>query len=225
MSLNWCVLDNADAVARAACQHILSLADEAIKHNGAFRLVVAGGTTPRMAYRMLAKANTDWSRWHIYIGDERCLPATDPERNSRMLAQVLTNHVPIPKKQIHLIPAELGPKKAAKRYSKLLRKQPLFDLVLLGIGEDGHTASLFPGHDHPEGVAAVAVHNAPKPPPERVSLSAETLSHCRHLLFLITGRGKHAAMTAWRKGENLPVAQIQPPELSMVLVDLDAWHG
>ncbi len=221
--LAWVRFDSAEEVAQAACQYILKIAREAITLHGQFRLVLAGGTTPERTYRLLASAQADWSHWHLYFGDERCLPPTDSARNSRVAEQAWTGQVDIPPSQIHPIPAELGPEQGAANYGQLISNVLPFDLVLLGMGEDGHTASLFPGHRHPPGSVAVAVHNAPKPPPERVSLSATTLGNCRHLLYLITGASKRQAVTAWQKGESLPISQIQPMGSAEVLTDAAAW--
>ncbi len=215
----WVQFDNAEAVAQAACQRILKIAREAIAVRGQFRLVLAGGTTPERTYRLLAGTQADWPHWHLYFGDERCLPNTHPGRNSQMAEQAWTGRVDIPPSQIHPIPAELGPEQGAKNYGQLIRSALPFDLVLLGMGEDGHTASLFPGHHHPADSAVVAVHDAPKPPPERISLSAASLGNCRHLLYLITGSGKQQAVAAWRRGEPLPISQIQPMGSSEVLID------
>jgi len=221
--LAWVRFNSAEAVAQAACQRILKIAREAITARGRFRLVLAGGTTPEQTYRLLAEAKADWLCWHIYFGDERCLPSTDPERNSRMAERVWIGRVEIPPSQIHPIPVELGSEQAAANYSQLISSAQPFDLVLLGMGEDGHTASLFPGHHHSTNAAVIAVHDAPKSPSERVSLSAVTLGNCHHLLYLITGAGKQQAVAAWRKGEPLPINQIQPMGSAEILIDTAAW--
>jgi 6-phosphogluconolactonase len=162
---------------------------------------------------MLRDAKTDWSRWQVWFGDERCLPSDDPQRNSAMATQALLAHVPVPASQVHTIPAELGADEAARRYVDALRGVGDFDLVLLGLGEDGHTASLFPGRDwgeSPEDPDALAVHGAPKPPPERVSLCAARLSRSREVLFLADARGKRAALMRWRAEEEIPARAIRP---------------
>jgi 6-phosphogluconolactonase len=213
------VLDNADAVALEAAQRILQSAALAITARGLFRIVLAGGRTPEAAYRLLAGADTDWSRWEIYFGDERCLPVDDAERNSLMAARALLDAVAIPAANIHPIPAEHGSEAAAKAYQPVIRAALPFDLVLLGIGEDGHTASLFPGQQHPAGQLVHAVHNAPKPPPDRVSLGTDALSEAREVLILATGAGKRSAIKAWRAGEPLPIAAIGGPASVDVLLD------
>jgi 6-phosphogluconolactonase len=135
------------------------------------------------------------------------------------------DHVAIPAANVHAIPAESGAREAAALYARELRGVDAFDLVLLGLGEDGHTASLFPGHDwgvHADSPDALAVFKAPKPPPERVSLSAQRLSRARHVLFLIEGAGKRAAVAAWKRGDAIPAASIAPESGVDVLVDAAA---
>ena len=207
----WTVFPSSDSLAAAAVAAILAAARQAIAERGAFHLVLAGGTTPRRVYQMIAAAAIDWQCWHIYFGDERCLPPDDAERNSRMASEAWLSRVPIPPAQILAIPAEHGPVAAAAEYAAALAAVELFDLVLLGLGEDGHTASLFPGQVHAdEQRAALAVWAAPKPPPERVTLSVARLSAARQVIFLVTGASKAAAVAAWRRGEAIPAAAIAP---------------
>ncbi|RKZ84016.1 MAG: 6-phosphogluconolactonase [Candidatus Parabeggiatoa sp. nov. 1] len=219
----WQLLDDADAIAHEACQRILTLSKQSIEKQGIFRIVLTGGNTPKQTYRLLKEADCDWAHWHIYYGDERCLPEDDVERNSLMASRTWLDHVPIPATQIHPIPAHLGAVAAARQYTDVVKKALPFDMVLLGIGEDGHIASLFPGHTHPEDELVHAVFNAPKAPPERVSLSVATLCNTHKLWFLVTGTGKRDAVAAWRGGENLPVAQIQPATGATVLIDRAAY--
>lgn len=185
-------------------------------------MVLAGGRTPVRVYRQLAGSAVDWSAWQLYFGDERCLPADHAERNSVMAASAWLEQVDIPPGNVHPIPAERGAFAAASAYAALLQAARPFDLVLLGMGEDGHTASLFPGHDYPPHESVYAVHNAPKPPAERVSLSQETLSDARDVLVLVTGAEKRRALRQWRDGEPLPVAQITARDSVTVLMDAAA---
>lgn len=218
----WHVLPDADALERAATDRILYAAQQAIARSGAFHLVLAGGNTPRRVYAALAGAAADWARWHVWFGDERCLPPTDPERNSRMAAEAWLDRVAIAAAQVHAIPAERGAATAAQTYADALAGMADFDLVLLGLGEDGHTASLFPGHDWGTGAdapAALAVFDAPKPPPQRVSLSARRLSATREVIFLVSGAGKRQALAAWRAGTAIPAAAIAPAHGVDVLLD------
>jgi 6-phosphogluconolactonase len=217
--MEWIVLENAEAVARKARDEILNIAENAIAARGRFSIVLAGGTTPERSYELLTQSKSDWKKWHIYLGDERCLPGDDPERNSVMAARTLTDQVPIPPQQIHPIPAELGPEAAAQSYEQTIKDALPFDLVLLGMGEDGHTASLFPGHVYPKDALVLPVHHAPKPPPDRVSLGPKALGSCRELMFLITGAGKKTAVKQWRDGALLPIAGISTQGRARALID------
>ena len=216
------VFDDKAAVAEAAAALILEQAQAAIAERGCFRMVLAGGGTPTATYRLLAGRETDWSRWHVYHGDERCLPAIDRERNSLIAEQALLDQVPIPRGQIHVIAAERGAEAAATDYSVVVAKALPFDLVLLGMGEDGHTASLFPGHEIPLEQLVIAVHDAPKPPPDRVSLTPEALCQSGSILLLITGAGKRDALRRWAAGEALPVARVAAGGNSIALLDREA---
>lgn len=220
--LNWHTFTTPDEVAKAAYRHILSIAASAIEQHGTFKIVLAGGSTPEKVYQLLAESEADWSHWHIYFGDERCLPSDHEDRNSVMAARALLEKVAIPAEQIHAIPAELGPEAGAKAYRKMIADVEFFDLVLLGMGEDGHTASLFPGHEHNLEETVHAVYHSPKPPPERVSLSAATLSNADEGLFLVTGSGKQEAVEQWRQGVYLPVTQIKLKNAVAVYVDEEA---
>jgi 6-phosphogluconolactonase len=218
----WHAVADQLALRHAAHETIFASAAQALRQRGQFHLVLAGGNTPRAIYRTLCAAQTDWSSWHIYFGDERCLPPDDSARNSRMAATVWLDYVPIPLNQVHTIPAELGAAQGARMYAETLRAVGDFDLVLLGLGEDGHTASLFP--DHKLGMAAgspdtLAVFDAPKPPAQRVSLSAARLSRARQVLFLVSGEAKHWAVGAWRAGKHIPAREIMPAGGVDVLVE------
>ena len=221
--MTWTLCRDAAELAETACRRILHQARRAIARRGCFKLVLAGGSTPEACYRRLAECDCDWDKWHLYFGDERCLPAGDPRRNSEMVAQALLQRAAVPDRQVHPIPAERGAATAASEYSCLLEGAYPFDLVLLGLGEDGHTASLFPGAGQPAGAQAFAVYGAPKPPPERVSLSAAALSNSRHLLFLVSGCRKRDAVARWRDGEPIPAAAITAMHPIERLVDRAAW--
>ena len=213
------VLADQAAVAEACAALVADAAADAIRARGRFSIVLAGGTTPAAAYRRLVQTDADWARWHVYFGDERCLPADDPQRNSRMAADALLDHVPIPSAAVHPIPAELGADAAAESYERLIGTLAPFDLVLLGIGEDGHTASLFPGRPIPNGAAVMAVRDAPKPPPERVSLTPTALCRSRRILLLATGAGKREALQRWAGGEALPAQRVAACGDTLVLAD------
>lgn len=217
--INWHTFDTSDQVAAAVCLRILNAAKHAIAERSVFKLVLAGGSTPEKVYRLLATAQADWSQWFIYHGDERCLPVDHADRNSLMAETAWLNHVAIPKSQIFNIPAELEPKIAAQHYADVVDAALPFDLVLLGMGEDGHTASLFPKQAHNEQALTHAVYNSPKPPAERVSLSARALSDARQVLFLITGANKREAMQAWQAGDDLPVTRIFGTQSTDIYLD------
>lgn len=218
----WHAYPDEPALQHAAREKILDSASRAIDERGEFHLVLAGGNTPRAIYSALRMANTDWSAWHIYFGDERCLHPQYSARNARMAGEVWLDQVPIPILQVHVIPAELGADQAASAYAETLRTVGDFDLVLLGLGEDGHTASLFPEHDW-GGVAGspdtLAVYDAPKPPPQRVSLSAARLSRAQQVIFLVTGESKRRAVADWRAGKNIPARSVMPAAGVDVLVE------
>jgi 6-phosphogluconolactonase len=140
-----------------------------------------------------------------------------------MAAETLLNYVDIPAAQIHLIPAELGATAAADAYAQTLSNVILFDLVLLGLGEDGHTASLFPHHylgNSTDAPATLAIEDAPKPPAHRVSLSAFRLSQTRQLFFLVSGSAKKQAVTAWQQDQAIPAAVIAPQAGVDIFLDL-----
>lgn len=211
--VRWHSLADTAALQAEAVARIRAAAGTAINARGVFRIVLAGGNTPRPVYEALRKVITDWPKWQVYFGDERCLPTTDPQRNSRMARIALLDHVPIPRANIHVIPGESGSIDGAAHYAQRLRAVGEFDLVLLGLGEDGHTASLFPDHDwgvESNAADAFAVFDAPKPPPERISMSAARLSRARSVLFMVDGEQKLDAIARWRAGASIPAAAITP---------------
>lgn len=222
----WHVYADAAALQERAAGIIARAADEAIRERGAFHLVLAGGETPQPIYRRLSTIGTTWSAWHIYFGDERCLPSDHPQRNSKIADDSWLAQVSIPAAQIHRIPTERGAQAAARAYADAIAAIERFDLVLSGLGEDGHTASLFPGHDWGASTAApavLAVHDAPKPPADRVSLSSARLSMTRQVLFLVTGANKRAAVARWRAGDGIPARAIAPAAGVDVLVEAAAF--
>ncbi len=211
----WQLLSDSGTLALEASRRIARAARRAIAARGMFSLVLAGGTTPRRSYERLAGSEQEWAAWRLFYGDERCLPPGHPERNSRMveatgLAEKAGAH--------HPIPAELGAEAAAEDYAGTIRDELPFDLVLLGMGEDGHTASLFPGREYPGGLV-IPVHDAPKPPPDRVSLTPGALRACREMLVLVAGGSKREALARWRAGADLPVARVADLPQATVLVE------
>lgn len=226
-----------DSLSRRAAQRVAALAQAACAARGAFHLVLAGGTTPRRLYQTLAAAEfrdtIDWPRVHVYFGDERAVPPTHPDSNYGMAKAALLDHVPIPPRQIHRIDVAVSSvRQDAAHYAETLLRHaprdaqgvPQFDLVLLGMGPDGHTASLFPYscilHDLERWVAAVYVD---KFKAWRVSLTFPVLNHARHLLFLVAGADKaamvrrvHAGATS---GPMLPVQRIDAQGVVEWLLD------
>jgi 6-phosphogluconolactonase len=189
------VLANAEEVAEDAAADIA----QALR-DGARSLVLAGGTTPRRCYELLAQLDVEWGRVSVLFGDERCVPPLDPESNYRMAKEVLLDRV-LPG-SVYRIPAELGPDEGADLYAEVVEFVAPFDIVVLGVGEDGHTASLFPGHPalKADGLT-VGIHDAPKPPPERVSLTLEVIRDSRRVIILATGAGKADAVARAKRGE------------------------
>lgn len=191
----FAVLSTAEEVAETAAAEIA----QALR-DGARNLVLAGGTTPRRCYELLARLDVRWGGVAVLFGDERCVPPGDPESNYQMAKQALLDRVA--PATVYRIPAELGPDEGAHRYAEAVESASPLDVVLLGVGEDGHTASLFPGHPALKaGGLVVGVRNAPKPPPERVSLTLDALRAARSVIVLATGRGKAGAVSRARRGE------------------------
>ena len=199
------MLPSAAEVARVAAETVA-----AALQAGARSLVLTGGTTPRQMYGMLAGMEVEWGRVSLLFGDERCVPPGDPESNYRMVKETMLSRIDAG--AVLRMPAELGAEEAATIYDAMVgRMQPL-DLVLLGIGEDGHCASLFPAHPALNASGwAVAVHDAPKPPPDRVSLTLGCLRNARRVIFLVTGAGKADAFRKAQAGE-VPAGMIPKAE-------------
>jgi 6-phosphogluconolactonase len=213
LRLRWHVYSDLDQLIETVANGIVSEAARAISAAGRFLVVLAGGSTPRPIYARLVELNTPWHQWHIYFGDERCLRAGHPERNDTMIREVWLDKVSIPVDQIHAVPAELGPDAGAKSYAQELAGLGPFDLTLLGLGEDGHTASLFP--DGPLGCQrgapdVLAVHAAPKPPASRVSMSAARLTRSQSVQLIVTGEERRATLTQLRDGADMPIRSVNP---------------
>ena len=206
--IKWQSFKSQASLNQAALEKIIALAEPSIKTRGQFHIVLAGGSTPKKVYTMLKNIKTDWHKWQIYFGDERCLDSDHKDRNSTMAFEAWLNHIDIPMQNIHAIPAELGPVEGAHLYNQTLSQVDDFDLVLLGLGEDAHTASLFPGHSWDNNVDALAVFDAPKPPPLRISMSPARLSRSRSVLFLVSGKEKQTAINQWKAGDLIPASTV-----------------
>lgn len=198
--------ENAQLVAQEVANTVESLAGECIAKRGVFHWSLAGGKTPRKCYELLRGADIDWSKVHVWFGDERCLPVDDDERNDVMAEEALLMYVDVPYAHIHRISAERGAKKAATLYEKELSKIDCLDLALLGMGADGHTASLFPNNPALDSQALVVpVFDSPKFPSERVSMGYKALKSARKRVVMVTGKVKRKAFEKVCAGESLPV--------------------
>ncbi|MEJ2630089.1 MAG: 6-phosphogluconolactonase [Acidihalobacter sp.] len=219
-------LPDTAALHEAAAQRILELARAAIAARGAFHIALSGGNTPRGLHARLAREpGVDWQHWHVWFGDERCVPPDHADSNYHMARETLLDRVTIPVGQIHpMIPAAgLAPAEAARLYAAQLADEaprrdnrPELDLILLGLGGDGHTASLFPGtailDEHEHDAAEVFV---PKLDAWRVSLTRPSIERARHVLFLVDGNGKADILQRLERGPAeaempLPVERLRP---------------
>ncbi len=209
------VFPEADAAASALAHRIVQAGRRAIAARGVFRIALAGGSTPRRVYEHLAApplaSALDWSRVQVFFGDERCVPADDPGSNARMAREALTNHVPLPAQNLHTIDGTLAPAEAARVYARALGADPL-DLVLLGMGDDGHTASLFPGGDElavdDQNVTSASAPVAPHP---RVTLTFPALNRAREVVFLALGPNKRARLSEVLSQAHAPVTDATLP--------------
>jgi 6-phosphogluconolactonase len=237
----------ADDVADAAVFLFVTLAAKAIAERGVFFCSLAGGTTPLSSYRILAapliSSKVNWEKTHVFWGDERCVPEGSKDRNDEQALEALLRKVKIPSKNIHRVAA--SEPDAAERYeadligtfsenpgssvSLLLKESslsssseiPRFDLIFLGMGPDGHTASLFPGHPAVEEKTrlVVRVEGAPKPPPTRVTFTLPLINAARHVAFLVTGADKNAALRRVLNGDPaLPAARVVPRDGTLVFL-------
>jgi 6-phosphogluconolactonase len=187
------VCDSKDLPGRAAARIAAELT-KAIGARGAASLALAGGTTPKATYEALAGLPLDWEKVGIFFGDERCVPAEHEDSNYRMAKAALFDRVALPSESIHRMQGELADRDAAARsYEALLPLQ--LDVVVLGVGEDAHTASLFPGAAAlKETTRRVLPVTGPKPPPERLTLTPPVLRDARMCLVLASGAGKAQAV-------------------------------
>ncbi len=207
------VYPTAEMVARQAADFLFTQITDCVEKQGQCHVVLPGGSTPAHCLSLLAQKALPWSSIHWYPGDERCYPVGHAERNDTMLLEKLfSGRETID--NLHPIPAEEGPERGAERYRSTLADtlgNAGFDLVVLGMGEDGHTASLFPGNvalDDERSV--VPVFGAPKPPLERISISLKMLEQANRRVVITTGESKREALMQVRQGSPLPVARVSP---------------
>lgn len=214
------VVPDAPALARAVAEQVVACATTAIRERGQCLLALAGGTTPSAAYAALAseafRHQLDWSRLHVVWGDERCVPPDDPRSNYRMAREALLDHVPLPPANIHRITGEAEPTQAALAYESLLRSlvgggapdadtDAGLDLVLLGMGSDGHTASLFPGTAAVrERVRWVVAEFIEAVGTWRVTLTPVALNAARQVSFVVSGTAKARRLQEVLEGPSIP---------------------
>jgi 6-phosphogluconolactonase len=205
------IFPDAEAVAQAAADFLSDQIASCVDAKAVCHVALPGGSTPARCLELLSGKQLPWRSIHWYVGDERCYPPGHPERNDSMLAQQLWSRIETPAENLHPIPAELGPELAAEKYSGLIDEIGCLDIVVLGIGEDGHTASLFPDNPAIENThSVVPVYDAPKPPAERVSLSLTTIQSAGMRIVLVSGSSKREALSQLKQGSQLPLARIGP---------------
>lgn len=226
----------ADDVADAAAFLFVNIAAQAVAERGRFFVALAGGTTPLACYRLLTAPliarKVNWEATQVFFGDERRVRAGHPDRNDEAAFDALLRHVPIPEKNVHRV--SVDEPDAAERYESEVRGAfslfsassskgiPRFDLVFLGLGPDGHTASLFPGHSSLGETQrlVLCVEDSPKPPPSRVTFTLPLLNAARHVALLVTGKDKAQALArVLSDDEALPAARLDPDGTLVILAD------
>lgn len=228
MNPNICVVENAPALARAAAREFASRAAAAMQEKGSFTVALSGGRTPEALYSLLAddtelREKIPWQHAYFFWGDERPVPPDHPESNFRMARETLLSRVPVPAANLHRIKSELAPEQAATAYERTLieffqlRRDtlPRFDLVLLGLGPEGHTASLFPGTHALREQTRLAVANwIGKLGTERITLTAPVFNNAACVIFLVGGDEKAVVLKSVLEGryepEQLPAQLIRP---------------
>jgi 6-phosphogluconolactonase len=201
-------------------------------------LALSGGSTPARTYELLAGELDDWDGVEVWFADERCVPPEDQESNYRLAAETLLHPAGIDPARVHRMEGELGPEEGACRYADALQANvspddsgpssstalPVLDLIVLGIGPDGHVASLFPGAptlDAGEHAICLPVNDSPKPPPERITLSLAVLRAARRCLLLATGAGKADAIAAAlaEPSRHVPASLLERKRLTVIVDD------
>ena len=217
-----------DTLSQKAAQYIVRLANEAIVTHGRFTIALSGGSTPQKLYALLGsepyRSQVDWAQVEIFWGDERCVPPDDPESNYAMAQQVLLSNIPIPAHQVHRMPAEQPDRQAASlAYTREMQRTfgtdgiPAFDLIQLGMGPEGHTASLFPHQAslHEQQLLVMPV-SVPKPPPDRLTFTPPILNAAHNILFLVTGIEKadalHSVLEGQYNPDEYPAQSVRPPK-------------
>lgn len=224
------ILPDTTTLAQATADYIVTLADAAIEEHGSFSIVLSGGATPRELYQLLAtepyKSRLNWEKTIVFWGDERCVPPDDDESCYKMARQLLLDHVPVQQENIHRIRGEARPDEASAEYETLLRDYfksdlPRFDLILLGIGDDGHTASLFPRTNalHEEH-RWVTENYVPAKKAWRITMTRPAINAAANILFLVSGKPKAERLKQVTSGEyqpyDLPAQLIKPTNGTLV---------
>jgi 6-phosphogluconolactonase len=219
------IFDDSEALARVAAERFAEISGEAVRAKGRFGVALSGGSTPRRIYELLAgaefKGRVDWSKAHVFFGDERCVPPDDEASNYRMAQDTLLSRVNVPAENVHRMIGEGDAAASARLYEDELRsffgdaEFPTFDLVMLGLGDDGHTASLFPGTRALEERGAwVAANWVEKLGAYRLTLTAPVVNHAAHVMFVVAGAGKaerlHEVLEGAREPRRLPAQLIRP---------------
>jgi 6-phosphogluconolactonase len=246
---------NLGALSSAAAEFTCRLAEENVEKHGFFTVALSGGSTPRLFYEALARppfaTRMPWGNTHLFWGDERCVPSDHPDSNFAMAFRTLISRIPIPSQNVHRIPAEIDPPEdAAEAYEKILQEFfrtsvkkgthsnascegepfPSFDLILLGLGKDGHTASLFLGdqalEEEKRWVAAVrATHGSPPVP--RITLTLPVINKAECVLFMVSGFGKREVIRSILEDfppttRSYPAARVSPEGMVVWLIDEEA---
>ena len=226
------IYPDAEALAQAACEQITSVCAGAIAQRQRCSLALCGGSTPRAIYALLAQepytTRVDWKRLHVFWGDERLVPPEHPDSNYFLAKEHLLSHLPIPPENIHRMRGELEPAQAASDYALQIQRffalegdaLPVFDLILLGMGEDGHVASLFPGSpaldDLDHWVVSVEHDQPPPPLVPRLSLTLPVLNAARNLILVVSGERKaerlHQILAGEAGASQLPVGRLKPED-------------
>ncbi|WP_371401918.1 6-phosphogluconolactonase [Kribbella sp. NBC_00662] len=220
---------DADDLAFSVAGRLITTIADAQSTGGIAHVVLTGGRVASVVYRTVAESparvEVDWQRVEFWWGDERFLPDGDPERNETQAREALLSALDVDPARVHPMPADTGQgaEAAAAAYAAELEAagSPTFDVLMLGVGPDGHVASLFPGYPQLEviDVAAVAVHDSPKPPPTRVSLTFPLLDRTREVWFVVSGEDKaDAVATALAEG-NVPAAHPKGQNRTLWLLD------
>ncbi len=200
----WFIYDEFDAVSKAAAEFLAKEIEACLRNKNICHVILPGGNTPATCLRYLANKKLPWEKIHWYLGDERCFPRDHSERNDVMLDKNFWSLLNIA--NIHLIPAELGAEKAAEHYREEIATVDHFDIAFLGIGEDGHTASLFPENQAlGDSRSVIPVYHSPKPPSDRVSLSLQTLRNAHCKVVLASGLSKASIIERIKNGESFPI--------------------